>query len=425
MESPSAGVLPTAGCGLRRLVKVSISRVFAGSGGGVPQAQVKSTRRAKESPSPQGIPSSKSPTKLLPDGRWTGAFRRALRTWFDGARRDLPWRKNRDPYRVWLSEIMLQQTQVAAVIGYFERFTKAFPTVADLAAASEHDVLRLWEGLGYYRRARQLHKAAQTIVAEHGGVFPSTLDTVRSLPGIGRYTAGAILSIAFNRQEPILEANTVRLLSRLLAYRGDPLAREGQQLLWQFAEHLVPVEEPGIFNQALMELGALVCTPRNPKCEECPVAKLCPTRRLGLQAEIPRPKAKQTFEAVREAALLLSRADGRFFIVQSAEGERWGGLWDFPRYAVDAEQPTGAVAELQTKLKATLGLEAEIGNLRTTLKHGVTRFRITLEAYEATLLGGRLKVQGFAAGRWVRTSELANFPLNVTARKLAQLVTKT
>ncbi len=361
---------------------------------------------------------------MLPDGRWTGAFRRALRTWFDGARRDLPWRKNRDPYRVWLSEIMLQQTQVAAVIGYFERFTKAFPTVADLAAASEHDVLRLWEGLGYYRRARQLHKAAQTIVADHGGVFPSEPDAVRNLPGIGRYTAGAILSIAFNRQEPILEANTVRLLSRLLAYRGNPLAHEGQQLLWELAEHLVPAEEPGLFNQALMELGALVCTPRNPKCESCPAVKLCPTRRLGLQAEIPRPKAKQAFEAVREAALLLSRADGRFLIVQSAAGERWGGLWDFPRYAVDAEQPAAAVVELQTKSKATLGLEAEIGDLRTTLKHGVTRFRITLDAYEATLLGGRLKVQGFAAARWVRKSELAEYPLNVTARKLAQLVTK-
>lgn len=174
-----------------------------------------------------------------------------------------------------------------------------------------------------------------------------------------------------------------------------------------------------------MELGAFVCTPRNPKCESCPAVKLCPTRRLGLQAEIPRPKAKQAFEAVREAALLLSRADGRFLIVQSAAGERWGGLWDFPRYAVDAEQPAAAVVELQTKSKATLGLEAEIGDLRTTLKHGVTRFRITLDAYEATLLGGRLKVQGFAAARWVRKSELAEYPLNVTARKLAQLVTKT
>lgn len=361
----------------------------------------------------------------MPDGRWTAAFRRALRTWFDGARRDLPWRKNRDPYRVWLSEIMLQQTQVAAVIGYFERFTKAFPTVAALAAASEHEVLRLWEGLGYYRRARQLHKAAQTIVADHGGVFPDEPDAVRSLPGIGRYTAGAILSIAFNRQEPILEANTVRLLSRLSAYRGDPLARDGQQLLWKFAEHLVPAEEPGLFNQALMELGALVCTPRTPKCDVCPAAKLCPTRRLGLQTEIPRPKAKKTFEAVREAAVLLARADGRFLIVQSAAGERWGGLWDFPRYAVDAEQPAGVVAEVQAKLKATLGLDAELGNRQTTLKHGVTRFRITLNAYEATLRGGRLKVQGFAEARWVRKSELAEYPLNVTARQLAQLVVKS
>src|SRR5437870_3575879 len=174
--------------------------------------------------------------------------------WCADHARELPWRRSRDPYPVWVSELMLQQTQVATVRDYFKRFIAAFPTVDELAAADEQDVLRLWEGLGYYRRARQLHRAAQSIVAEHGGQFPNEREAVRKLPGIGRYTAGAILSIAFDQPEPILEANTVRLLSRLAAYRGDPLAKPGQDLLWAWAEALVPREEPGLFNQALMEL---------------------------------------------------------------------------------------------------------------------------------------------------------------------------
>ncbi|MBL9081500.1 MAG: A/G-specific adenine glycosylase [Planctomycetales bacterium] len=350
------------------------------------------------------------------------ALRRSLRAWFDRAKRDLPWRRSQDPYRIWLSEIMLQQTTVAAVVAYFERFTAAYPTVADLAAADEHDVLRLWEGLGYYRRARQLHAAALVIAAEHGGTFPADPEAVRKLPGIGRYTAGAILSIAFDRPEPILEANTVRLLSRLSAFRGDPLARDGQTWLWSLAAQLVPTKEPGLFNQALMELGALVCTPRDPKCGACPVVKLCPTRALGLQNEIPRPKKKPTFEDVRAAAVLIRRADQKLLLVQYAAGKRWGGLWDFPRYEVSAEQPAGIVSELQTKIKATLGVDVRLGEVRTALKHGVTRFRITLDAYDAEQVGGRLQVREFADARWVRPAELRNFALNTTGRKLAKLV---
>ena len=194
---------------------------------------------------------------------------------------------------------MLQQTQVGTVIGYFDRFLAAFPTIEALAAADEHDVLRLWEGLGYYRRARQLQQAAKIIVAEHGGRFPRDPEIVRRLPGIGRYTAGAILSIAFDAREPILEANTLRLFSRLLAYDGDPRSTEGQRLLWAMAEAVLPRRGSGRMNQALMELGSEVCTARAPRCEECPVAALCRANQQGRQLEIPRPKAKRTIEAVR------------------------------------------------------------------------------------------------------------------------------
>ena len=357
---------------------------------------------------------------VLPTARWVAAFRKALVAWFARERRDLPWRRSRDPYSVWLSEIMLQQTTVAAVVAYYERFLARLSTVAALAAAPERDVLRLWEGLGYYRRARQLHRAAQVIVAEHGGVFPSEPDAVRALPGIGRYTAGAILSIAFDRPEPILEANTVRLLSRLAAYRDDPLAKPGQALLWAWAAALVPREEPGLFNQALMELGALVCTPREPKCAVCPVAKLCPTNKLGLQAEIPKPKAKKQFEDVREAAVLVEHR-GKVLLVERSAGTRWAGLWDFPRFALEAESPPAIHAELRRKLQESLGIAAEIRFLTTTLKHGVTRFRITLDAYEAAYLGGKLTPRGFAAARWVGFDAMTRYPLNTTGRKISHL----
>jgi A/G-specific adenine glycosylase len=351
---------------------------------------------------------------------WKSSFRRALRKWFARAQRDLPWRRTRDPYAVWLSEIMLQQTQVATVIDYFHRFTAAFPTVADLAAASEHDVLRLWEGLGYYRRARQLHRAAQAIVAEHGGVFPSDPVAVRALPGVGRYTAGAILSIAFDRPEPILEANTVRVFSRLAAFRGDPHDRAGQEFLWAFAAELVPTVEPGLFNQALMELGALVCTPREPKCDACPVAGLCPTNRLGLQREIPRAKAKPKFEVVREAALVVFHRDGRrLLVVQRGEGGRWAGMWDFPRFTLDGDEGT-TVADLARHLQAAVGLDVVVGEPCHTLKYGVTRFRITLETYQASCRGGRLRPTEYAEARWVFPAGLAELALNTSGRKLAR-----
>jgi A/G-specific adenine glycosylase len=346
-----------------------------------------------------------------------------LRRWFDRARRDLPWRRTRDPYAVWLSEIMLQQTQVATVVDYFHRFTAAFPTVADLASAPESEVLRLWEGLGYYRRARQLHRAAAAIVECHGGVFPDEPADVRNLPGIGRYTAGAILSIAFDRPEPILEANTIRVLSRLSAYRGDPHGKAGQDHLWAWAAALVPSDEPGLFNQALMELGALVCTPRSPACGKCPVAALCPTRRLGLQGEIPRPKAKPNFEDVREGALFIVHRDGRrLLVVQRDDGGRWAGLWDFPRYTLGGESSGSVPQALAQHVKKSLGLDVAVGEAVHRLKYGVTRFRITLDTYDARCLGGRLKPSGFAGARWIRPDELTELPLNVSARKLAKFV---
>ncbi len=358
-----------------------------------------------------------------PGGRWKADLRRRLGAWYRRQARDLPWRADRDPYRVWVSEIMLQQTTVATVRGYFTRFMEALPTIAALAAADEQAVLRLWEGLGYYRRARQLHRAAQVMVAEHDGRIPNDREAVRRLPGVGRYTAGAILSIAFDRSEPILEANTVRLLARLLALRGDTARSDAQRLLWLAAEKLLPPRRgAGQFNQALMELGSQVCRPRDPLCLICPLAELCPTRRDGLQNEIPAPKRKTVFEETREAAVVAWRR-GQVLLVRRRDGERWAGLWDFPRVTCDATDASPGDDELEMKVLAQTGVS--IGGLAplTTLRHGVTRFRITLECFTAQARAKAARTNSHAEIKWVRPADLGEYPLNSTGRKIADLIT--
>ena len=239
------------------------------------------------------------------------SLRRRLLAWYATHKRDLPWRRSRDPYRVWISEIMLQQTQVATVGNYFERFIRNFPDVRRLAAARETEVLREWEGLGYYRRARQLHAAAQQIVAEYGGQFPADASELQKLPGIGRYTAGAIASIAFDKRAPILEANTIRLLSRLIGFRGNPHSLSGQRPLWRVAEELLPQKRVADFNQALMELGSLVCTPSEPNCPACPVSTMCAANAAGLQTEIPPAKPRPVYAELHEAAVIVRKNGSR------------------------------------------------------------------------------------------------------------------
>jgi A/G-specific adenine glycosylase len=357
---------------------------------------------------------------LLPDSAWLRSFRRGLVAWYGRNARELPWRGTRDPYAVWLSEIMLQQTQVETVKPYFLRFMAALPSIAALAAADEQQVLRLWEGLGYYRRARQLHQAARQVVAEHAGRFPRDPAAVERLPGIGRYTAGAILSIAFGVRRPILEANTVRLFSRLLGYEGPTTSSAGQRLLWAAAEAVLPRRDPGRFNQALMELGSQVCRPRGPACDACPVTGLCRARQLGRQQEIPRAKPRTKFEELTEAAVLIRRR-GYVLVIQWPEGGRWAGLWDFPRFAVSGRTEAEIRRELIEQVRRMTGAEIVPGEHRKTLRHGVTRYRITLHCYDAACAShdgvGEILVQ-----KWVRPGKLADLPLSSTGRELAGLV---
>ena len=356
---------------------------------------------------------------FLPDAAWRRRFRRRLAQWFALHARDLPWRRHRDPYAIWVSEIMLQQTQVATVEPYFLRFLQAFPTVADLAQADTRPLMRLWEGLGYYRRAQQLHDAAKMIVREHEGAFPREFEAVRRLPGIGRYTAGAILSIAFDARLPILEANTVRVFSRLLAYDGDTTTAAGQKLLWAMAEAVLPERGVGQFNQALMELGSQVCLRRTPRCTECPVAMLCLANARNLQANIPRVKEKPPAEARHEAAVIVGRKR-RVLLLEIPAGQRWAGLWDFPRFAVQAENGPALLRELTEALRRQTGIEVRIGRRLAQLTHSVTRFRITLDCYEAEYVRRFSDVP--ISLHWLRPEELEQYPLCTSGRKLSRMV---
>jgi A/G-specific adenine glycosylase len=352
------------------------------------------------------------------EAKTKSAIRRKLLRWFDTNQRDLPWRKSKTPYRVWISEIMLQQTQVATVIDYYRRFLKRFPNVKKLAAANESEVLKLWEGLGYYRRARQLHAAAQVIVDQHQGKFPTDFEQVLALPGVGRYTAGAILSISQDQKLPILEGNTIRLFARLMLMDDDTTSTVNQKSLWAYSESLLPRKRAGDFNQALMELGSEICKPRNPLCSDCPIKMHCPTRAENRQREIPKPKKPPKYEDIQEAVLLVQRNE-RILIRLCLPDERWAGLWDFPRFGMTS---LNSKKQLADELKKATGLSTRLTDQDITIKHAVTRFRITLNCYSADKIQGRLK--SGTTFEWVELTKLAELPLSITGRKIATRLTK-
>jgi A/G-specific adenine glycosylase len=343
--------------------------------------------------------------------------RRRLLSWFAEAARALPWRRDRDPYRIWVSEIMLQQTTVAAVVPYFERFLQAFPTLPALAAASEQQVLRLWEGLGYYRRARDLHQAARRVAAEHDGRVPNDPYLFGGLPGVGRYVLGAVLSQAFERRLPILEANTVRLLSRFFGRPGDAQSSASRRWLWAASEQLLPTRDVGEFNQALMELGALVCTPVSPRCGECPLARRCRARQLGLQDRIPPRSLPTPVVHVQEAAIVARRA-GKVLLVQRPPTGRWASMWEFPHGPLEPGETHEAAAG--RLLAGLTGIRAVVGPELLSLRHAVTNHHITLVCFEARYRGGRFSAASYVQGRWVDPKKLSTFPVSAPQRRLAR-----
>jgi A/G-specific adenine glycosylase len=309
----------------------------------------------------------------------TDTFANGLLRWYDALAVELPWRGETDPYRVWLSEIMLQQTQIETVKPYYARFLDAYPTVAELAAAPLDDVLKRWEGLGYYSRARNLHRAAQVVIAEHGGQFPHTAEGLQALPGIGRYTAGAIASIAFGERAPVLDGNVIRVFSRLDDLADDVTQPATIARLWLLAEERLPTARVGDYNQALMDLGRVICKPRAPLCGDCPVRAHCRAYASGTQGERPVKAAKAKTPHYDVTAGMIWDVRGKLLIAQRPLNGLLGGLWEFP--GGKAEPGETLEACLARELHEELGIAVEVGALFVVVRHTFTHFRITLHAF--------------------------------------------
>lgn len=346
---------------------------------------------------------------------------RHLLAWWDEGHADLPWRGVSDPYAVWVAEIMLQQTQIATVIPYYERWMAQMPTVEALAAADLDEVLKLWEGLGYYSRARHLHEAARTVVEAYGGRVPQSARELRNLKGIGPYTAGAIASIAYDEPVAVLDGNVMRILSRLIDLEADVTDTATRKALWRLAEALVPQMRPGDYNQALMELGQRICTPAAPQCHHCPLAGHCLARRRGTQLERPvRPPSKNT-PHYNVAAGVIWRGEGRyktgrFLIAQRPLNGLLGGLWEFP----GGKQADGeSLPEtLRREIAEELAIEIDVGKPLVSVKHAYTHFRITLHAFHAQYLAGAPQHLGVADHAWVTLDDVDDYAFAVTDRKI-------
>ncbi|HTX91396.1 MAG TPA: A/G-specific adenine glycosylase [Anaerolineales bacterium] len=346
-------------------------------------------------------------------------FSRLILDWYAAQGRKLPWRNSPDPYAVWVSEIMLQQTRVEAVLPYFARWMERFPTVADLAAASQQEVLTLWEGLGYYSRARNLHKAAGIVVDEHAGRLPSDPAALRRLPGIGRYTAGAIASMAFGQDVATLDGNIRRVLARAFDVAEPADSSAGERLLWKLAEEHLPGGRAGDYNQALMDLGATVCLPRNPTCLVCPLTGLCRAYQLGIQEQRPvlKPRAEAPHYVVTAAVI---RRDGKVLLAKRPAKGLLGGLWEFPGGKVEEGESLEACLkrEILEELGATIRVVEPFG----VYEHAYTHFRITLHAFLCELAEGEPRALQADELAWVAPEGFAGYPMGKVDRLIARRI---
>ena len=351
------------------------------------------------------------------DNKRARAIGRALLAWYEKHRRELPWRKSQDPYAVWVSEMMLQQTQVSTVIPYFRSWMERFPNVSALANAEESDVLHAWQGLGYYSRARNLRRAAQQMLQVHDGRVPELVSELLALPGIGPYSAGAIASIAYGHPEPLVDGNVIRVLCRLFALRGDPNRAPLKAAIWEHARELIPKQAAGDFNQSLMELGATVCTPRNPRCKLCPVANHCQALPQGLVDVLPELPARAKPTQVHMVAAVATRGSRVLVTKLRPDAPRWAGMWLFPNAELAAsETPEAGVSRA---LHSSVGLRCEAKALVCVVRHTVTRFRITLDAYRATASGGVAKTLTVSECAWQDPRDLRGLAMPKAHRAIA------
>ena len=336
-------------------------------------------------------------------------LRRPLLAWYRRHRRDLPWRRTSDPYAIWVSEVMLQQTTVKAVRPYYEAFLARFPDVHALADSAEEDVLALWSGLGYYHRARNLRRGARHVVEGHGGAFPRTLEAALAVPGVGLYTASAVLSIAYGAPLPVVDGNVRRVLARLLALRGKEWTRDAA--FYNLAEVLLDRDAPGDWNQALMELGATVCTPRRPSCPACPAREACRGRAEGDPEGLPESRRRRAPVDVTVAAVVVERR-GRVLLVRRSEGRLMGRFWEVPQTSLEGR----GLADLVEEVRTRHGLDVEPGALLARARHAITFRRIRVEAYR-----GRLRREPPRDPErfvWAGPEELASLPMSSLTRKV-------
>ena len=354
----------------------------------------------------------------MPGARSRRRVTERLLDWYRAQRRELPWRSTRDPYAIWVSEVMLQQTQVATARGYYQRWLERFPDIDALAAADEADVLHAWQGLGYYSRARSLLRAAREVNQRFAGQLPRSVAELRELPGIGRYSAGAIASIAFDVPAAAVDGNVIRVLTRLFALPGDPKQAPLAEFLWQLAASLVPERTPGDFNQALMELGATICLPRTPDCQSCPLRRQCRAHLAGNAAGFPQASKRPRVVQQRHVAAVVLRR-GRVLLAQLGQAaRRWRGMWQFP--CAEADPDESVAAATRRILDHGLRVSATPGERMTVVEHSVTRYRIRLEAYWCRSPTGRLRPRGdYVRAAWFTPREFDTLALPAAHRRLA------
>lgn len=353
-----------------------------------------------------------------PSPRERQLFREDLLDWYRSVARDLPWRRTEDPYRIWVSEVMLQQTRVDQALPYYRRFTERFPTVEDLADAERDEVLKLWEGLGYYSRARYLHRAAERVVREHGGVLPSEESELADLPGIGPYTSAAVLSLAFGKPRAVLDGNVIRVLSRVYALEEQVTRSPVKRALRARANVLIDPDEPGTFNQALMELGATICTPTGPDCDACPVSAVCRAREAGRQERYPLKKDRPD-RPHHEVAVGLVRNDaGDLLIARRPDESMLGGLWEFPGGKREDEESLAEAC--RRELDEELGIRVRVGPRYEQIDHAYSHFTVTLHFFPCRIEEGRPEPTTDRPWTWAALSELSDYAFPRANRRLIE-----
>ncbi len=345
----------------------------------------------------------------------TRKIQKKLLHWYEKNKRDLPWRRTNDPYAIWVSEIMLQQTQVATVIPYYKKFLKSFPTVRHLARADLSKVLKVWEGLGYYSRARNLHRASRIVSNHFNGKIPDNPTNLRTLPGVGRYTAGAILSIAFNKEAPVLDGNVKRVLSRLFAIANPSTSGKTGPHLWFLSESLIPKGEAGSFNQGLMDLGATTCTPKEPRCPQCPLRDLCKGKASGDPERFPTKALKKKIPHIEAVCAVIQR-NGKVLLRRRPSEGLLGGLWEFPNWKIEEKQRSRPRLRLRSSIKKEIGLNVEVKEPVGTFQQTYSHFKLTLHTYYCQSRDEKEQ------GKWVPVSKLRLFPMSRIHRRIAQMI---